>query len=206
MQIDNNCILISIQPKWAQLIGNGKKHIELRKNIPNLKPPFKCYIYCTKAHYLIDRKFINSFDTNPCIESYSEDIRYLWPCDGKVIGEFICNSIEELNEKAIFEGMDEISNSRIEDLSCVPIDDILSYKGDKEIIYGWNISDCRIYKKPLDLDRFYQTKVIRGYHKNKLRDDVNIDIDYLLKSKRLEVKRFERPPQSWCYCDELSEG
>ena len=34
--------------------------------------------------------------------------------------------------------------------------------------------------------------------------DVNIDIDYLLHSKRLEVKHFERAPQSWCYCDELS--
>jgi hypothetical protein len=97
--------------------------------------------------------------------------------------------------------MDEISNSRIEDLSCVPIDDMLSYKGDKEVIYGWNISDCKIYKKPLDLDRFYQTKVIEGTYA----EDKSL-VDNLLNSKRLEVKYFKRPPQSWCYCNELSEA
>ena len=41
-------VLISIRPKWCELIANGKKTVEVRKNSPKLKTPFKCYIYCTK--------------------------------------------------------------------------------------------------------------------------------------------------------------
>lgn len=42
-------VLISINPLWCELIGNGEKTIEVRKNRPKLKTPFKVFIYCTKA-------------------------------------------------------------------------------------------------------------------------------------------------------------
>lgn len=41
-------VLISIQPKWCELIASGKKTIEVRKTKPKLETPFKVYIYCTK--------------------------------------------------------------------------------------------------------------------------------------------------------------
>lgn len=47
METENKAVLISIQPKWCELIANGEKTIEVRKTKPKLKPPFKCYIYCT---------------------------------------------------------------------------------------------------------------------------------------------------------------
>lgn len=40
-------VLISIKPKWCELIANGKKTLEVRKTRPKLEVPFKCYIYCT---------------------------------------------------------------------------------------------------------------------------------------------------------------
>lgn len=40
-------VLISIQPKWCELIASGKKTQEVRKNRPKLETPFKVYIYCT---------------------------------------------------------------------------------------------------------------------------------------------------------------
>lgn len=40
-------VLISIQPKWCELIASGKKTIEMRKTAPKLETPFKCYIYMT---------------------------------------------------------------------------------------------------------------------------------------------------------------
>lgn len=40
-------VLISIQPKWCELILSGDKTLEIRKNKPKLITPFKCYIYCT---------------------------------------------------------------------------------------------------------------------------------------------------------------
>ena len=42
-------VLISIQPKWCELIASGKKTVEVRKTKPKLETPFKCYIYCTQG-------------------------------------------------------------------------------------------------------------------------------------------------------------
>lgn len=40
-------VLISIRPKWCELIASGKKTIEVRKTRPKIETPVKCYIYCT---------------------------------------------------------------------------------------------------------------------------------------------------------------
>lgn len=42
-------VLISIKPSWCLYIAIGAKTVELRKNRPRLKTPFKVYIYCTKS-------------------------------------------------------------------------------------------------------------------------------------------------------------
>ena len=42
-------VLIRIPPKWCALIASGKKTIKVRKTYPKLTPPFKYYIYETKA-------------------------------------------------------------------------------------------------------------------------------------------------------------
>ena len=42
-------VLISISPKWCELIASGKKTIEVRKTRPKIDIPFKCYIYCTTS-------------------------------------------------------------------------------------------------------------------------------------------------------------
>ena len=38
----NKAVLISIQPKWCELILRGEKTIEVRKTKPKLALPFKC--------------------------------------------------------------------------------------------------------------------------------------------------------------------
>ena len=49
METENKAVLISVKPKWCELIADGKKTLEVRKTKPNLKPPFKCYIYQSKG-------------------------------------------------------------------------------------------------------------------------------------------------------------
>lgn len=49
MSAEHKAVLLSIRPEWCVKILNGEKTVEIRKNRPKLKPPFKCYIYCTKA-------------------------------------------------------------------------------------------------------------------------------------------------------------
>ena len=72
-------VLISIQPKWCELIASGKKTVEVRKTRPNLGTPFKCYIYETKGK--VER-------------AGGEENGYHYQ-EGRsaVIGEFVCDKI-----------------------------------------------------------------------------------------------------------------
>lgn len=185
---NNETVLISIQPKWVELIASGKKTIEVRKTRPKIETPFKCYIYCSigngvKGDYLVPSGI---------------------QC-GKVIGEFVCDEIEPLNEYELFYGMDEISNSRIEEYSCVDIDELLRYKGKKDLIYGWHISNLKIYDKPKELGEFYSIDESGSdccvgciYHETPLEE-------MPCNSCTGERKYLYRPPQSWCYVEGKNE-
>ncbi len=41
-------VLLSIQKKYVELILSGNKWLEIRKNKPKIKTPFRCYIYETR--------------------------------------------------------------------------------------------------------------------------------------------------------------
>lgn len=41
--------MLSIKPKWCELIASGRKTIEVRKSKPKLEASFKCYIYHTEG-------------------------------------------------------------------------------------------------------------------------------------------------------------
>jgi predicted transcriptional regulator len=181
-------VLISIQPKWVELIANGKKTIEVRKTKPKLKTPFKVYIYCTidggvKGDMLVRSKLI---------------------C-GKVIGEFVCDSIEALTERDLFEGMDEMSNSRIEEYSCLSIDELLQYKGSKSEIYGWHISDLVIYDKPRELSEFAKPAKTAYDNEGYLLCDgcefANWNIERVCTIDFCPERMITRPPQSWGYVE-----
>lgn len=57
-------VLISIRPEWVERILSGAKTVEVRKTVPKIKTPFKCYIYCTRAkrgkshQWLIDKNVL----------------------------------------------------------------------------------------------------------------------------------------------------
>lgn len=76
-------ILLSIKPEYCDSIVCGKKTIEVRKHVPKLKTPFKCYIYETAT---INKENLVA-EVDGGIPSY-----YTKGC-GCVIGEFICNKI-----------------------------------------------------------------------------------------------------------------
>lgn len=56
-------VLISIKPKYCELIASGKKTIEVIKNRPKCDVPFKCYIYCTRDKH--DRFICRGDDVMP---------------------------------------------------------------------------------------------------------------------------------------------
>ena len=166
-------VLISIRPKWCEKIASGEKTIEVRKTRPKLKTPFKCYIYC----------------------SQSGDARRLVGGRGKVIGEFTCERIYEIGKRGIPENFDycylslnEWGNDDIEteikaiSASCVSKEKLNAYGVKSSFLYGWHITDLKIYNTPCDLSRF-----------TGLRDTRFGAAPYDIK----------RAPQSWCYVEEL---
>lgn len=51
-------VLISIQPKWCELIAIKKKSLEVRKNRPKLETPFRCYIRDSKIFIIPAAPFV----------------------------------------------------------------------------------------------------------------------------------------------------
>ena len=190
-------VLISIQPRWCELIANKNKSVEIRKTKPKIDTPFKCYIYQTKMRWLF------SLLRKSGLDNLAD--RLLMGL-GKVIGEFVCDEIICLDEGDLLFGMDEISDSQIEEYSCLSLDELFSYKGNKEYIYGWHISDLVIYDKPKELREFYtvckmncENCELWGYTR------VNAEeFDMDCKSDWFNHKPLTRPPQSWCYVEERS--
>ena len=95
-------ILISVRPEWCAKIANGKKtvgekKIEIRKTIPQCKAPFKCYIYCTKGNFALlrDEEATDSkykYDVWKTAD-FHQNVGKKTVLNGKIIGEFICDSI-----------------------------------------------------------------------------------------------------------------
>ena len=195
-------VMLSIQPKWCELIASGKKTVEVRKTKPKIDVPFKCYIYETKdkhfenigVHYADERKdFIHHI--------------------GKVIGEFVCDEIDNFT-RAFFDEQTSRDTDEIAEflgLTCLRYSELCSYVG-LEDFYGWHITDLVIYDKPKELSEFYvegdcDCMNCRNCAWFDRGNGFNVEDDCNLAYKGVEehksYKPIKRPPQSWCYCEEL---
>lgn len=177
-------VLIAIRPQWVEKIANGEKTIEVRKTAPQ-EVPFKCYIYETQGR-----------TETPWID---EDGHFIYKGRGQVIGEFICDKVYSIkNRGSSFSVADEEQSvtNEIARQSCLYYDDMVSYFGNKDG-FGWHISDLKIYDKPKELsefrkpcDRFLDCCTCRRLVHN----------EYMSCDNKIT-----RPPQSWCYVEELGE-
>lgn len=199
----NNAVLISIQPKWVSEIINGHKTVEIRKTKPKQQTPFKCYIYCTKACKLRLVGGLGYYDDDLAIihTPYGVEIRNPYGSlgkddkilNGKVVGEFICDKIDEYTFSN-YEAEYRITDIELES-TCLNQPDLIKY-GKGETLYGWHISDLKIYVKPKELSEFAIKKKcnsckISGYDSTACPYDNDCMVDYSLK----------RAPQSWCYVE-----
>ena len=186
----SKAVLISIRPKWCEKIANGEKTVEVRKTQPKLKTPFKCYIYRTKGtvKHLINDKWVNM------------------PVGGTVIGEFVCDRVFRGSQGYTTFFWDICIPSRLTE------EEIIEYQGDASDIYGWHISDLQIYDTLKELSEFTPScrygedgeclkskEVLCLYQKHDFNPDGSVN---LVSCSR----RAKRPPQSWCYVEELPGG
>lgn len=202
-------VLISINPKWCELIASGKKTVEVRKTKPKLETPFKVYIYCTNGAPYLNRHngylYLEAKDTLGG-RGYGTYERL----SGKVIGEFLCNEISELYIACDVHGelpsrpceywLEWDEEHDIPNESCLTVKEIMSYLGRSDYGYAWHISDLVIYDKPRELSEFYKPCVYGEdgdvscflCDKSGYRPDMHIDC----------FNKVTRPPMSWCYVEE----
>ena len=197
-------VLISIQPKWCELIASGKKTVEVRKTRPKLETPFKVYIYCTMGG--LPKHIYNENLEKESIYANHPDI-----INGKVICEFVCDKVVEFENSMYEPEFDETSY-----LSCVGYDELALYLGKNDVGYGWHISDLVIYDKPKELGEFYKYteydnsnndfRPCRWCEHNKFDWSENCeycDIDF--DGEHCIHLQMKRPPQSWCYVESVGD-
>ena len=182
-------IMLSIQPNWCTEIAEGKKTIEVRKTRPNIEIPFKVYIYCT-------RPYTGSTDDNFYI--YQDDTPK--KVNGTVIGEFVCDRIDEvipdynpITKKFMYGNVYNLESTCLENEQCQEY-------GKGKPLYGWHITDLKIYDKPKELSEFKKA----GFMTEEewlFNLYPNTHCHYEAWAKRFEINK---PPRSWCYVQELT--
>lgn len=136
----SKAVMLSIRPKWCQKIASGEKTIEVRKTKPKLETPFKCYIYCTLPKYPHEDFITTDY---PMPQFYG---------GGKVIGEFTCDRIDRLAPANEPYGIYDIDDDYVLQ-TCLENGALWDY-GHGIPLYGWHISDLRIYDTPRELSEF----------------------------------------------------
>lgn len=185
-------IMQSIHSFHCKNIAIGRKGFEVRKTKPNIPTPFKVYIYCTKdghtLYYDIDHTRVNLYHAKA--HSQFAASRLL---NGKVIGEYICDEIQEWVFDNEYTRSYDISDDDLA-LTCLTREQLWEY-GKGKTLYGYHISNLKIYDEPKELSEFKQChKCPYGDISNCAKHDYCCDGTYKLT----------RPPQSWCYCEEVA--
>ena len=211
---DMKSVLISIQPKWCELIASGKKTVEVRKTRPKLETPFKCYIYATKPrHYFKISEHLAATDENLFLsngtvkmsdgfEHWADGIKVEY-LNGKVIGEFVCDQIDEIGYSPEMHGKYICDIDDIHYVSCVNFEQMFDYLADG-YGYAWHISDLVIYDEPRELSGFYHycgdDPECDGCEAHYFSNTECGKEDYCC-SVMYGCKPLKRPPQSWCYVE-----
>lgn len=190
-------VLRSIKPYWLYLILTGKKTIEVGKSCPKSKDWNKVVeMYCSKD--------IRSFNRIP-----EKDREWMHKYLGKVAGLFVCDDITKIVtwQRTWFDILQHpigttteygIWNDDFKQM-CMTWKEINDY-GKKKPLYGWHISQLKIYDKPKELKDFLLPcggKICWGCNLLNVKE-----ADCINRGKRYAT----RPPQSWCYVKELEES
>lgn len=202
-------VLISIQSYWvfliiARLMGWNipqEKTVEVRKDFPK-DPAWNkvVHIYCTKSK--------KSFNRIP--KEYQPFMEKLL---GKVIGEFVCDRIDEFHEWQLtpqgkYQEFEETDLKKFLSESCLSWEEVYAYRKNLPYykpLYAWRIFDLIIYDKPKDLNEFSRYGAhIRGGCCIKDNCKHYISNGYFEPPEcSKEGCTITRPPQSWCYVEKL---
>ena len=123
-------------------------------------------------------------------ETKGKQIEHVDGCDityygrGKVIGEFVCRGMMRP-----FDSLRLMAKQ-----SCLIENELFEYSNGKTL-HGWRIADLKIYDKPKELSHFTLAC--------KFRKDVCELCCFYEEAFGGCCRTLTRPPQSWCYVEEL---
>lgn len=226
-------IITSVSPYLCEKITSGDCKILVKKSAPK-EVPFKVFIYCTKMRKKSDLITKNeNFGWIRCAASSLFNRAEEYDANGKVIGEFICNKVDNFycvsvpyqrennlgygqfidngvykvnswHEGIAFERNDRyidtmLNNNDLKKM-CLTAQELFNYIGIGKHLYGWHISNLKIYDKPKELSEFRKQCNCKGHCFMCEREIVKQD-----KSKQMCVcyEKATRPPQSWMFVEEI---
>lgn len=118
---------------------------------------------------------------------------YIYKCgNGKVIGEFTCNRVTNLFSNSRF-WLDEDDVLH----TCLSAAEMRKYANGTNGLYGWHISNLRIYDTPKELIEFHTWKKCKSCNKSGYESTACIyDENCIIPAA------ITKAPQSWCYVEE----
>lgn len=214
--MNEKAVLLSIQPRWCGLIANGKKTIEVRKTRPKIETPFKCYIYQSKSKdqlmYVMkdgDENYGVIYHGKPVfIKTYS---KYSNPYEQKVIGEFVCDEIREYYPISNIDPINKPYGDDILASSCVSAEELNDFAWSGSgygKLYGWHISNLKIYEQPKALEAFSPYCHFQNNGYCQCEDECGCK--KFMFNPFGDVKDVmccnyvSQPPRSWCYVEAIS--
>ncbi len=225
-------ILIAIQPYWvfliiAKIMGweiDQEKTVEVRKTFPkDLNWNKKSIIYCSENKQSFNRipkkyqplmvkflgKVIGEFVCDKIDDFYCASIPYRKE-NNLGYGHFIDNGVYKVDgwhEGVVFERSGPridtmLKNTDLENM-CLSAQEIFDYIGIGKHLYGWHITDLVIYDKPKELGEFYRECEEYKCDNCPFLYVENTPNCYETWCEVGEKIPITRPPQSWCYVEEM---
>ena len=176
-------ILASLKPYYYYLIAEEKKKIEVRKTaLKNLPQDITFYMSNDEKSFA---KIPKEFQ-----EKYRKHF-------GKVGMKVVCEKIDKYTS-LLFRGQEFYQNfTTSEEIKAhLTLKEMRVY-GKGKPIYGWHISDLKIYDKPKEVSEF------KHWVNNKDYDGWNEQRTKIIKG--FVLKPLTRPPQSYMFVEDLGE-
>lgn len=179
-----NAIILACSPTECEKIANGNMSILVRKVVPK-ETPFKVYIYETKGA-----------TETPWVD---EDGHFIYKGRGQVIGEFICNEVEEFHEWELSpQGkFADFERERLENFltaACLSEEEVVRYRENLPYykpLYGLHITALKIYDKPRELSEFKKADC-----------DCPFPYVYLPPCPNCDERDINSPPKNYIYVEE----
>lgn len=197
----------------------GREYILFEKSKRMRKPSVPMYVDLGDGEYELDNLW-EEYSHNEDLKEiererkdgsiYGEHYRNL---NGKVVAKFSLNKVELLywgQDPYIYDECvlvtDSLDDCELEQRSCLKTDELQDYIGYEleDCGYAWHISNLQVFDKPKNLWEFEHAGGFMSVKDCPKKEKGICNMGYGARGySGCDRARLKRPPQSWCYVEEL---